>query len=316
MAPFVIHANLDCEARWAGVALPASVATRISHYGALLSVLAPPDADVEVWTPADTGSGMRSMRCERVAWRAPRMRVGVPPHADLAWANPDARAANDRRLAHAVEVERGWALPGAKVIARVDEIDVDGAWVVKAPWTAAGRDRCHGSGAPTGEQRTRIGRLLDVFGALVLEPWCERIVDVGVCATVEVGRVTAMPPHVLVTDARGNFVGIDVVLPPLEPGERAMLDAAVEAAGAAIAATGYNGPFAIDAFAYRAGGERRFRALCEINARYTFGWIARAFADRCGTKRLGFAPTPPAGATILIAPSDDRATGRIAAWIA
>ena len=57
---------------------------------------------------------------------------------------------------------------------------------------------------------------------------------------------------------------------------------------------------AVDAFAYRDGdGTRRFHPLCEINARLTFGWIARALAARLGTRRLGFGP-PPDGALVLI----------------
>ena len=35
-APFIVHANLDCEARWAGITLPARVQQRISLLGALV----------------------------------------------------------------------------------------------------------------------------------------------------------------------------------------------------------------------------------------------------------------------------------------
>jgi hypothetical protein len=182
---------------------------------------------------------------------------------------------------------------------------------VKAPWTAAGRDRCHGEGAPTPEQRTRIGRLLETFGALVLEPWCERIVDAGVCATVATdGMVTAHPPHGLITDKRGGFLGIDLAPPALEPSERDVLATTVAASGALLAEHGYAGPFAVDAFAYRDGDARKFQPLSEINARFSFGWIARALAQRSGATQLGFGEPPP-GATTLIAPAGDR----VAAWI-
>lgn len=309
MTAYVIHANLDCEAVWSGAALPPAVARRVSHYAALLAALAPADAtSVEIWTPAAVDAP-RLGRVDALPWPL-TMYAGAPPRADIAWANPAARTANDRRLALEVAAAHGAALPGARAIASPDEIDLPGPWVCKALWTSAGRDRCRGTGAPTPAQRVRIERLIARGGAAVLEPWCERIFDAGVCAHVTLdGLVTAHPPHALLTDARGGFAGIDLAPPPLEPDERAQLSHLVAAAGAALAERGYTGPFAIDAFAYRDGDRRRFRALCEINARYTFGWIARALASRLGTQRLGFGPPPP-GATILIVP----ATDGIAAW--
>jgi hypothetical protein len=305
MTAFVIHANLDCEAVWAGAPLPPKVARRVSYYAALLAALAPEGADVEVWAPAAVDA---SRLLSPSPWRAPAMRVGAPPRADARWADPAARAANDRRLALAVAEAHGAALPGQKTIASAGEIDLPGPWVCKAPWTAAGRDRCRGAGPPTPEQRTRIERLIARSGALVLEPWCDRIVDVGVCARVEAdGAVTAHPPHGLIADARGGFLGIDLAPPALEPEEQGQLSELVTAAGAALAGLGYAGPFAIDAFAYRDGERRRFRPLCEINARLSFGWIARALAERLGTQRLGFGPPPP-GATVLMAPAGDGIT--------
>jgi len=314
--PFVIHANLDCEARWAGGALPGRVASRVSHYAALLAALAPGDRDVEIWAPAAIDP---ARLIAHARWTPPRMRVGAPPRADLAWARDDAKAANDRRLALEVARTLGVALPGARVVDTLDELDAairalagSPRWVAKAPWTTAGRDRCHGEGAPTEEQRTRIARLLERFGALIIEPWLERVSDVGVCATVDArGDVVAEPAHGLVTDARGTFLGIELAPPALADEEHAQLARAVRAVGAALARLRYAGPFAIDAFVYTADGERRLHPLCEINARYTFGWIARALHQRLGATRLGFSAPPP-GATVLIAPAGDRVT----AWVA
>lgn len=300
MSRFVIDANLDCESRWSGLALSRAVLERISAYGALVSLLAPDDVELEVWTPA---------AFDHLRWRgAPAtFRVGTPPRADLVWANPAAKAANDRRLAHSVG-----ALPGSKTITRVDELDLAGPWIAKVPWAAAGRDRCRGEGAPTVEQTTRLERLLAATGALVVEPWCDRVLDVGACATVDAGTVTMQSPHGLVVDARGGFVGIDLAPPALERSESARLAEQVLAAGAAIARTGYAGPFAIDAFAYRDGsGARRFHAPCEINARYSFGFIAHALLGRFGKARLGLAGEPPLGARTLVANTGDGVT----AWI-
>lgn len=353
---FVIHANLDAEARWAGGSLPGSVATRVSYYAALLSVLAPPDTEVEVWAPAaiDASRLLASPR-----WRPPAMRVGTPPRADLVWARPDAKAANDRRLVLAIARELDaiapapsidanpiapsndaaatyatTSLPRAAIVETLDALvawtSAGGRWVAKAPWTTAGRDRCHGDGAPTDEQRTRLSRLLAKLGSLVVEPWMDRIFDVGVCAHIDEFRpltragadidtsasisrdnpdfyVTTSAPHALITDARGTFLGIDLAAPALEPHEHTQLGVTARAVGARLAAMGFRGRFAIDAFVYRdASGARRLHPLCEINARHTFGHVARAFGTR-----LGFGPAP-ADATVLVAPANDGAT----AWIA
>lgn len=324
---FVIHANLDAEARWAGGSLPGAIATRVSYYAALLSVLAPPDADtVELWAPAaiDAARLVASPR-----WQPPAMRTGAPPRADLVWARADAKAANDRRLALALGSELGTGLPGARVVSSLDELVAWTAgrrWVAKAPWTTAGRDRCHGEGAPTDEQRTRLARLLERHGALVVEPWMDRVLDVGLCARVDEFRprageppaaaprdvyVTLADPHALVTDARGTFLGIDLAPPALLPHEATQLGVMAREVGARLAALGFRGPFAIDAFVYRdAHGERCFHPLCEINARHTFGHVARAFGAR-GATRLGFGAPPP-GSSVLVAPANDGIT----AWVA
>lgn len=288
----IILANLDCEARWAGSPLGGRVLRRISALSPLLAYLAPADDDAEVWAPAAVDPARLSIG------RPVTMRVGAPPRWDLAWAQPGAKAANDRRLALAVHERLGTQLAGQRAIASVDELPQQGTWVAKAPWTAAGRDRIHGHGAPTGEQRVYAGRLLARCGALLVEPWLERRLDLGVTARVEAGRVTAAPPHTLLCDARGAFLGIDLTEPPLPRDHRATLDAFVAAAGDALAATGYAGPFTVDAFVHPGGLH-----ACEINARHTFGHVARAI----GARVLGFSPPPP-GARVLVAPTVDDAT--------
>lgn len=297
---FVIDANLDCEATWSGLALPGAVRARISMYGALVAELAP-RASIELWTPAPIDRGR---------WRGGGMiafKTGRPARADLRWADPAAKAANDRRLARAVDV-----LPGSFVVepgAALADAAWPASWIAKAVWSAAGRDRCRGDGPPTAEQHTRLTRLL-AGGPLVVEPWCERVLDVGVCATVSAEGVVAEAPHGVIVDRRGGFLGIDLAAPALEPGERAELAARVERAGEVLRGVGYLGPFGLDAFVHVTGGARALH-VCEINARYTFGWVARAFARRTGCTRLGFG-SPPARSTILIEDREDHVT----AWIA
>lgn len=315
-------ANLDCEARWAGVALPEAVQRRISLYAALFAACAPHGSDGdgaphEIWVPAPVDPA-RLVAHPR--WTPPVLRTGEPPGtSDLAWADPAAQDANDRSRTLAIAQALGVALPGACVVGSLAELDARIAgfagrpWICKARWTAAGRDRARGTGSTVdGELRTRIGRMLARFGPLVFEPWLDRVADFGVCGELAGGgAVTLAEPHRLITDPRGGFLGIELA-PALDRAIADPLHAIAHAAATRLAAqTGYRGPFAIDAFVYRDGGAHHLHPLCELNARHTFGWIARGLARRLGIRRLGFDP-PPHAATVLIAPGDDRVT----AWCA
>lgn len=312
MEPFVIHANLDAEAAWVGITLPTKVRERISLYASLLAALAPPEttAPIEVWAPAPVDPRRLLTTKE---WTPPAMRIGKPRSAQLAWASPDARAVNDRAFALSIATGEGAALPGARVIDSADALgDIRGPWVCKAPWTTAGRDRCHGEGPPTTEQHTRLERLLAQFGSLMLEPWCDRICDAGIVGFAFAEGSFVAAPHGLMTDARGTFLGIDLATTGLLPVEAEYVTQIAHAVTRALGDAAYRGPFSVDAFVYRGpDGERVLHPLCEINARFTFGHVAHALGTRLGTTRLGFSAAPP-GSTVLIAPAGDGVT----AWVA
>ena len=283
---------------------PAASRTRVSAYAALLAALAPEDRAVEVWAPAAVDA---ARLCLGPGVPAPVMRTGTPPRSDLAWARADARAVNDRRLAHAVARAMDAALPGARELTAVEALDgVTGRWVCKAPWTSAGRDRCHGEGPPTVEQRTRLGPAARGARRPGVRAMAASACSTSACArrSEPTGRWWRRRPTRSSPTRAATFLGIELAPPPLLDAERVRLTALVDAAGAAIARLGYVGPFAVDAFVYRVGDQRRFHPLCEINARYTFGWVARALGRRLGVTRLGFGAPPPA------APGPDRARGR------
>ena len=314
----IIWANLDCEARWGGGSLPQSVARRVSAVSSLLSALAPAGEPVEIFAPAPVDPA-------RIRLPDITLRTGEPARWDLAWADPNAKTANDRRVALALDEQLSTRLPGARAIDSLAQLDehlahgaaaagVDRRWVCKAPWTAAGRDRAHGQGDTLdGELRVYVGRLLERFGVVLFEPWLDRVLDIGTCARLSAdGTVAAQAPHTLLSDPRGGFLGIDLALPPISDVDRGSLAAATDAAGAALHRLGYTGPFTVDAFVYRSGGGTRLRPLCELNARHTFGHVARALAARFGTRVLGFG-APPAGAQVLVAPAADDPT---TAWAA
>jgi hypothetical protein len=259
------------------------------------------------------------------AWRALLPRIPPPP-ADVL------RRVADRRWALAHAERLGAALPGARAISSVDALvahlaaggtaaSPTGAWVAKAPITAAGRDRVHRAGAapPDDATRRRLERLLARAGALVVEPWVDRLADLGQPGIVAgPGRVVLLPPHRLLVDAGGGFAGIaidDAAATGLSADERARVRAIAAEVGAALAGDGYRGPFTIDAFAWRdPGGVRRLHPLCEVNPRLTFGLVARAWAERLGrplTLRVGRAAPPP-GAIALVQPT---AADPTAAWL-
>jgi hypothetical protein len=248
------------------------------------------------------------------------MRVGTPPRADLVWADPAAKHVNDRRFALAIAAELGIALPGARAIGSLDELDDHLAraqmpvWVCKAAWTSAGRDRCWGEGAAiAGESRAHIARMLARCGAVVVEPWLDRAGDFGACATVDRdGRVIALPRHVLYVDPGGRFASIWVYEAKIPIYDRVV--ATVEAVGRALAHAGYAGPFGIDGFTYFVDDDRELlHPLCEINARYTFGHVASALAARTGHDMLGFGAWRRPAAVELITTTPDDPT--VAAWL-
>ncbi|HEX2687838.1 MAG TPA: hypothetical protein VHN14_14525 [Kofleriaceae bacterium] len=328
--------NLDCEARWAGVPLPEAVARRVSLYATLFAACAPegPDrhdgsaegdsGDPRAGTPHELWVPARVDPARLVAhpgWTPPVLHIGAPPPRafDLSWADPLAQIANDRSRTLATAQALGVALPGARVVGSLAELDdhvagfANRPWICKARWTAAGRDRARGYGSTvSGELRARIGRMFATFGPLVFEPWLDRVADFGVCGEIAAGgTITLAAPHRLITSPRGDFLGIELTS-TIDRAITSPLCATARAAAARLAAeTGYRGPFAVDAFLYREAGVHHLHPLCELNARYTFGWIAHGLARRLGIRRLGF-DAPPAGATVLIAPGGDRVT----AWCA
>ncbi len=304
----IIFANLDCEAVWGGGRLPQHVARRVSAAAAVLAAFATGDEPVEIYAPA-------AVAAERIQLPNVTMKVGTPTRWDLAWADPKAKAANDRRLALALNEMLGTQLRGARAISSLAELDAHlnalapARWVCKAPWTAAGRDRAHGEGSTlSGDLRVYVGRLIERFGAVMFEPWLDRVRDIGVCARLFAdGRVDTEPPHTLLSDPRGGFLGIDLAAPPLHDDDRDRLANTVDAAGAALFRAGYTGPFTVDAFVYRDGVAQALHPLCELNARHTFGHVAWALSRRLGGRVLGFGAAPP-GARLLVAPTADDPT--------
>ncbi len=333
-------ANLDVERAWAGAPpVGARAQQRVAWLAPLTVALAPDEVDEVVLVGA-------AARTELATPGLPRWRAGTVAAADdvaawgargaaardapattawrtAAWharsAVAIAREVGDRRLALRVAA----ALPGrafpACAVTTVDELraavaDVGGAWVAKAVHSAAGRDRCqHDAPTVPDDLARRATSLLATFGALVVERWVDRVVDVATCGVVhDQARVELRPLHRCVCTPRGQFAGIDLRGPALDDNHRAAIATAARAAGNALAAAGFRGPFAVDAFVYRdAAGRDAVRPLVEINPRYTFGHVAHALGERLGATGLAFGAVVPAGAVPLIAATP---TTPMAAW--
>ncbi len=222
-----------------------------------------------------------------------------------------------------------FALPGSEMVRShaeladaVAQLDTS-AWVLKGRFGSAGRERLRGRGTGVRDvERRRLTRLLATHGALLLEPWCERIADFGAIGLVGPGGVRRIGVHETVTAGGGAFRCLRPMAEEELP-EIGALDAAVEHAGRALLVAGYTGPFGVDAWRYvDATGATRFHPLGEVNARLTFGFVARALVDRAGWDGTGFAPALHVGSTAdfdtaaVLAPLVFPRRGRdLAAWL-
>jgi hypothetical protein len=234
---------------------------------------------------------------------------------------------NDRNFALRIAKERGWALPGAGMFHSIWAIEehlakggADAApgrrWVLKQPLSAAGRSRVIGEGARFSKTATSgAQRLLNAQDAILFEPWMARIEDISATGWVTDHGPTRIAAHRLKVDDAGHFRGV-MIDPAYAPPEEVKESADV--AGKALCEHGYRGPFGIDAFRYRdESGRVRLNPLCEINARMTFGHVAREFSRRLETPRIVLRVGKPkavegAGVVALLHPGEDDPT---AAWL-
>lgn len=211
------------------------------------------------------------------------------------------------------------ALPGSRLIESVAELaslDCSGdqpnaakGWVLKAPFSAAGRGHVwlpfDGSEEQNQRARKRAERLLAVFGSLLLEPWMKKTQDFGCCAAVTRQDLEILSLHEQQIDRHGGFHGLTMDPEPLscsslEPQERDALIETTERVGRRLRRAGYVGPFGVDAWRYEtADGRQHFHPLGEINARLTFGFVGRCVLNSFQSKGL-----VPAGARAVLHLSD------------
>jgi hypothetical protein len=319
--------NLDCELRWAGhERLGRDVTEMISAAATAMRAFAG-EGD-HLWTPVPVDAGRIAPvdglpgvepisgplpesdavlpwgeTAETEAARATEL-AGDGPWWNQLWGlHPSAAVAaacNDKRLALALSQELGTALPGARLLANIDELEealgegaaaasVDGSWVLKAPMSASGRLRLRRRGSELdAPARKRAERLFRRWGELVFEPWVERTGDFGQCGVLSESGVSLLPPHRLDCDRAGVFrAALIDDHDGLDQSIRAPLAAAATRVADELHQRGYRGAFGIDGFCYRdAGGAGGIQPLSEINARLSFGIIARVLKERLGLERV------------------------------
>ncbi len=189
---------------------------------------------------------------------------------------------NSKLWSHALEVEMGWALPGARVARTLEELESAAArarpgaedkWVVKSPHGFAARERVLGRGprveAPQAKWAARRFRRGE---ALVFQPWLEVVREYGVVAEVfGDGSHRVRGVSDLRTNGAGTGTGYVLGRPPT-PARAAELERVAAVVCARLHAEGYSGPVGVDALEH-AGG---LHPLLEVNARHTMGFVALA----------------------------------------
>ena len=235
-----------------------------------------PEAAAHRVRPRDPSPTSLNAPLHEVLWRLP-----VPSPFVVA-------RVHHRAFCLQVARDLGCALPGARMVESLADLDdASPGWVVKAPLSAAGRDRYieRGDFSDPKARRT-VERLFERHGPLLFEPWMERVADYGVSALLTSEGTRIVGVHRQQVDRKGQFGGIDLNS-PISPKVRDRLSEIALAVGDALRGDGYNGPFGIDAWEYQENGSVMLHPLGEINARMTFGLVAWAWTERLGRPPFG-----------------------------
>lgn len=189
------------------------------------------------------------------------------------------RAVNDRRFS----LSLGATLPGQTIATTLEAVQEALAghskfknWLLRRPFGFSGRGRRRArEDEVMGAARPWIEASLRAYGALVIEPWVDRVADFGLHGHVSSRGVFCFgEPTTQETAPDGTWVSTRPAhSSELGCEESDALFVAATRAGEALFAAGYFGPFGVDAFRYRdSAGSLQFNPRCEINARYSMGW--------------------------------------------
>ena len=231
--------------------------------------------------------------------------MNAPTDEAIRWANSRATSA---------ELEQRWSvgLPDAARIESVEQFQTalprllasNERWVVKALFSMSARERILGRGPATAAEMNWIRRRILAQGVVFLEPWVERIEEIGMQFDVPAtGSPRLMGVTPMRVDERGQYAGSMFSQDHSQdhpqdhsrdhsedhsedqPGNSsdsqwdhhdwaAAITVGLRAAET-LQAQGYFGPLGIDAMSYRdSTGARQIRPLQDINARWTMGRLS------------------------------------------
>jgi hypothetical protein len=169
-----------------------------------------------------------------------------------------------------------------------------GSWILKAEWTASGRNRLRGRGTSLNpQQRNWARKQLNSCGAVYLEPQvhvvreCSVQFDVFDGARLNEGYSVLRGVVELVTDSNGRYIGSIISenwdtlwQPAIDHGHRIAAEAA---------SLGYFGPLGIDCMLLELpGGSQVLRMSHDINGRHTMGRLALSLLPRLQDGQAGF----------------------------
>ncbi len=162
--------------------------------------------------------------------------------------------------------------------------------LLKRPLSTAGKghQQVHLENTPPGPVRKAVESILESQGAIVIEPFHDRVLDFSMQYQMKVGELRLLGPIHQIVDHAGRYRGSESRVKfcrGLDPELcRFLMEQALptyHAQGAFFAALEawagemtYYGPLGVDAYLYRdSTGKLKHRTFCEINPRYTMGRI-------------------------------------------
>lgn len=174
--------------------------------------------------------------------------------------------------------------------------------IIKAPKGTSGRGAIRVFKPTLSENHTRwVEKTIDLDGAVVVEPWRERVIDLSWHMDVGKEQTTHYGSQRFLTDPRGQYLG--TVLHRATEGldtqlvrwihddgrssrwMRTLHQRAADRVAEYLRQQGYRGPVGIDAMVYREEGELRFHPLVEVNTRWTMGRVAFELEKRVSRRR-------------------------------
>ncbi len=280
--------NLDFEYAWSGGSVPKAVGEVSRRWAAILRLVCP---EGQVVDPVDFGGEVAAGE-ELWPWgwtpavvefaRSKGLQAQAPP-LDVV------ERVNSKVFSHGLEKRLGLALPGARLVNDVAQLqgavaEIDGPWVLKHPWGVSGRRQMRGEAGQLSENQRRWASSQLKDHPVILEPRLQISEESSVHFEItEQQDITHLGNCRLLADRTGTFRGINVD-PKLEV-PKEIIDGAREAAQA-VAEQGYFGPLGIDAMVGRWAEVQIVRPITEINARHSFGRLALALYELLGQGRL------------------------------